>query len=87
MNRKDLLFALGMVVVAGLLLANLLKPSAPYAYEAPQTRVDIPVHISAAGDSAWAIIGNRVYFLSLRSRTELPSGQRSINVIDSRTFE
>jgi hypothetical protein len=43
--------------------------------------------ISGTGDSAWAVVGDKIYYLSLRTRSELPTGQRSINVIDSRVLE
>lgn len=87
MNRKDLLYLAGVVIVGALLLANLLKPTAPHAYDLAQGQAGVPVQISAAGDSAWAIIGNKVYYLSLRSRSELSAGQRSIKVIDSSSLE
>jgi len=38
------------------------------------------VAISAAGESAWAIVGNRIYYVSLKSRGELTN--RTITVID-----
>ncbi len=80
MTRKEIAFTLGMVVLAALLLANLLRPGTPSAYTLPEPHT--PVAISAAGDSAWAIIGNKVYFLSLRTAAELPN--RTVYQIDSK---
>lgn len=76
--RKDLWYVAGFVLLAALLLANMLRPGAPHAFSLPDPSGP-PVSISAAGDSAWAIVGNKVYFLTLRSRGELPS--RTITVI------
>ena len=87
MDRKDTLYLLGLVVVAGLLLANLLRPTAPYAYDLTPGQVPAPVSISAAGDSAWAIIGTNVYYVTLRQRSELPAGRRSITTITSKSLE
>lgn len=87
MKRSELLYLGGVVLVAALLIANLFKPTAPHAYDLQSGGGEMPVQISASGDSAWAIIGTKVYYLSLRSRAELPAGQRSINVIDSRSLE
>ncbi len=69
MTRRDLVYLVGMVLVAALLLANLIRPTQPEAYALPETGP--AVAISAAGDSAWAIVGNRVYFVSLKTRSEL----------------
>ena len=85
MDRKDIFYIVGMVVVAVLLIANLFKPTAPHAAESQKDSA--PVAISAAGDSAWAIVGNKVYYMTLRNRSDMPSGQRSINVIDGRPVE
>jgi hypothetical protein len=76
--RKDLWYLAGFVLVAALLLANLLRPGAPHAFSLPEPPGP-PVSISAAGDSAWAVVGNKVYFVTLRSRAELPS--RTITVV------
>lgn len=85
MERRDVLYIAGMALVSGLLIANLLKPGTPYA--ADSSRDAQPVAISAAGESAWAIVGNKVYYMTMRNRSDLPSGQRSINVIDGRPVE
>jgi hypothetical protein len=84
MGRKDVFYIAGLVIVAVLLLANLFRPGQPEAFTLP----DVPgpeVAISAAGDSAWAIVGNRVYFVSLKTRSELPN--RTINVINSKDLK
>ncbi|GAB4266529.1 MAG: hypothetical protein Kow0092_19490 [Deferrisomatales bacterium] len=80
MSRKDLLYLTGMVVIAALLLANLFRPGQPQAFTLPESSGP-DVAISASGDSAWAIVGNKVYFLSLKSRSQLP--ERIIYVINS----
>lgn len=87
MGRKEMVFVLGVLVVSALLIANLLKPTAPHAYEMTAKEAGQPLAISAAGDSAWAIVGNKVYYLSIRSRSEFPAGQRTINVIDAKAIE
>lgn len=87
MGRREVVFVLGVVVVSALLIANLLKPDTPHAYEMTAKEAGQPLAISASGDSAWAIVGNKVYYLSLRSRSEFPAGQRTINVIDSKAME
>ena len=79
MARKELLYLVGFLVLAGLLLANLFKPEAPRAFDLPETAGPC-VAISAAGDSAWAIVGNKVYFVTLKTRGEIPN--RTISVID-----
>lgn len=79
MKRKDLLYLVSFVVLAALLLANLLRPGQPQAFTLPEG-AGPGVAISAAGDSAWAIVGNKVYFLTLRPRGEVPN--RIINLID-----
>ena len=84
MSRKEWFFAAGMAVLALLLLANLLRPGTPVAYTLPGP-AGPPVAISATGDSAWAIVGNRVYFLSLRSRSELKN--RIIYLIDDQELK
>jgi len=84
MNRKDLFYLAGLVVVSVLLLANLLRPTSPAAFDLPAS-VGAPVAISAAGDSAWAMIGNKVYFLTLKNRSELPN--RMINQIDAQELK
>ena len=87
MDRKDMLYLMGLVVVAGLLLANLFRPAVPYAYDLGPGETAAPVAISAAGDSAWAIIGTKVYYVTLRQRSELPAGRRSITTITSKSLE
>lgn len=84
MNRRDLLYALGLVVIAALLLANLLRPSAPAAFDLPSASSGA-VAISAAGDSAWVLVGNKVYYLSLRTRAEISN--RIINQIDAQELK
>ncbi|MBE0616507.1 MAG: hypothetical protein IH608_01085 [Proteobacteria bacterium] len=79
MNRKDLVYLAGFVVLATLLLGNLFKPDAPQAFTLPEA-VGPAVAISSSGDSAWAIVGNRVYFVSLKNRGEIPN--KTITVID-----
>jgi len=80
MSRRDAFYLLGFVVLAGLLLANLLKPGVPQAFSLPEGGGP-NVAISASGDSAWAIVGNRVYFVTLKPRGEVPN--RTISVIDN----
>lgn len=84
MGKKDMVYLAGTALIAVLLAANLLKPTAPLA-AAPDERV--PVAISAAGDSAWAVVGNRVYYVSLRARNDFPSDNRTIKVIDAKNLE
>jgi hypothetical protein len=84
MNRKDVLYIAGLVLVAALLLANLLRPGQPQAFSLPESPGP-EVAISSAGDSAWAIVGNKVYFVSLKTRSELPD--RIINVIDDQVLK
>jgi hypothetical protein len=84
MNRKDLFYTLSLVVIAALLLANLLRPTAPAAFDLPATAGQ-PVAISAAGDSAWALVGNRVFFVSLRPRGDISN--RIINQIDAQELK
>jgi hypothetical protein len=84
MNRKDMFYTAGLVVVAALLLANLFRPGQPEAFTLPEPPRP-EVAISAAGDSAWAIIDNKVYFVSLKTRSELPD--RIINVINSKELK
>ena len=78
MNRRDVFFAVGMVLIGVLLVASLLRPSSPAAFELPAT--GIPASISAAGDSAWVLMGNKVYYLTLRPRGEVSN--RIISQID-----
>lgn len=87
MTRKDIAYFTGIILIAALLIANLIRPTAPYAYEIPESRSLPPVMISGTGDSAWAVVGDKIYYLSLRARSELPTGQRTINVIDTRVLE
>ena len=87
MNRKDTFFFVIMLTVALLLAANLFRPTAPYAYEAGDAPEAVPVSISASEDSAWIVSGNNVYYVSLKQRSQIPSGQRTINVIDSQALE
>jgi len=49
MSRKDLFYTLGLLVVAALLLANLLRPATLGAYNLPEGSA--PVAIAASGDS------------------------------------
>ncbi len=82
MTRKDLAYFAALVVIGALLFANLLKPTQPQAYTLP----DPPpgpgpsVAISADQDSAWVVVGNTVYYVSLKSRGEVE--KRTINIID-----
>jgi len=84
MLRRDVIYISVLVVVAALLLANLLRPAQPQAFNLPEP-AGRNVSISAAGDSAWVIVGNRVYFLSLKTRGEL--SDRVIRVIDDQQLE
>lgn len=84
MSRRDIIYTVGLVLVAALLLANLFRPGQPQAYDLPEAPGP-DVAISAAGDSAWAIVGNKVYFVSLKTRGELPD--RIINVIDGKELK
>ena len=86
MNKRDVALFTGMLAIGALLLANLLKPEPLQAREGGAAP-ELPVHISAAGDSAWAIVGNRVYYVSMRPKTDFPANMRSINVIDSKNLE
>lgn len=79
MNRKDLFYAVGFFLLACLLLANLFRPEPLNAFNLPENPGQ-PVSISANGDSAWALVGNKVYFLSLKTRSELSN--RIISMID-----
>ncbi len=74
----------GLLLFAGLALGGLLGPAAPRAYELPRPPAP-PVAISAAGDSAWAIVGNRVYYVTLRNRSEVTG--RTIFVIGSKELK
>lgn len=78
MTRTDIAYTAALLVVGGLLLANLLRPTSPAAFDLP-AGPGTPVSISAAGDSAWAIAGNKVYYLTLRPRGEIAN--RSISQI------
>ena len=79
MTRRELVLTSALVVLAALLLANLLRPVAPQAYDlVPQAP---PVAISSSGDAAWALIGNRIYYVSLRQRGEVTN--RTITQIDA----
>ena len=84
MTRKDVFYIVGMVVLAALLLANLLKPGQPQAFDLPDSGGP-DVAISSAGDSAWAIVGNRVYFVSLKTRSELDD--RIIRIIKTKDLK
>ncbi|GAB4249892.1 MULTISPECIES: hypothetical protein [Deferrisoma] len=79
MSRKEFLFGVGLGAVGALLLANLVRPEAPVAYTLPEP-AGPAVSISASGDAAWALVGNRVYYLSLKSRSEVKD--RIIYLID-----
>lgn len=80
MTRANLWFTAALLLVGGLLLVDLLRPASPVAFDLP-AGAGTPVAISASGDSAWAIVGNRVYYLTLRPRGEVPN--RSISQIDA----
>ena len=79
MTRRDLALSVAAAVLAALLLANLLRPVAPQAYDLPPQGP--PVALSSSGDAAWALIGNRIYYVSLRQRGEVTS--RTITQIDA----
>ncbi|MHB8765446.1 MAG: hypothetical protein ACYDA8_14090 [Deferrisomatales bacterium] len=79
MCRRDLVYLAGLTVVAALLLANLLRPGVPEAFTLPDSPAP-PVAIAAAGDSAWAIVGQKVYYVTLKTRGEVQN--RTITVID-----
>lgn len=79
MNRKDFLYAIGFLLLSALLAANLFRPEPLGAFNLPASAGQ-QTAISASGDSAWAIVGNKVYFLSLKNRSELPD--RVIYMID-----
>lgn len=79
MTRREWIYLGGFLALGALLLANLLRPESPQAFTLPEP-AGPPVAIAAAGDSAWAIVGNRVYYVSLKSRGELAN--RTITVID-----
>lgn len=83
MTRKDLLYLTGMVVIAALLLANLLRPGQPQAFDMPSGAPGVA--ISSSGDSAWAMVGSTVYFVSLKTRSELDD--RIIRVIKAKDLE
>lgn len=89
MTRKDAVLFAGLFTVIALLLANLLRPTPLQAFEPTQSGAEgsTPIAISGNGESAWALVGNKVYFISMRNRSELPAGQRNINVIDSKNLE
>ena len=82
MTRKDLFYLSVLVLVGALLFANLLKPSQPQAFTLPEapTGAGPSVAISADQDSAWVVLGNKVYYVSLKSRAEVE--KRTITVID-----
>ncbi len=82
MTRKDLAYFAALVVVGSLLFANLLKPSQPLAFTLPEAPAGAgpSVAISADQDSAWVVVGNKVYYVSLKSRAAVEN--RTITVID-----
>lgn len=80
MTRRDLLLTAGLLTVGALLLANLLRPVGIAAYDLPAP-AGAPVAISSAGDSAWALVGNKVFYLSLRPRGDITN--RTINLVDA----
>ncbi|MDF1552306.1 MAG: hypothetical protein P1P84_04545 [Deferrisomatales bacterium] len=82
MTRKDLAYFAALVVVGALLFANLLKPSQPLAFTLPEAPVGAGPGVAISGDqdSAWVVVGNTVYYVSLKSRGEVE--KRTINVID-----
>jgi hypothetical protein len=82
MTRKELTLSAALVVIGALLFANLLRPSAPRAFTLPEAPGSSGpnVAISADEDSAWVVVGNKVYYVSLRSRGEVEN--RTITVID-----
>lgn len=84
MTRRDLLLTAGLLTVGALLLANLLRPVGLAAYELP-VPTGAPVSISSAGDSAWALVGNKVFYLTLRPRGDVTN--RTINLIDSQDLK
>ena len=86
-RRRDLCYFLGMLLVSALLVANLFKPTAPYAYDVSGGPESVAVDIAATQDSAWVVAGNRVYYISLKERSQIPVKQRTINIIDATTLE
>lgn len=82
MTRKDFAYGAALVVIGALLFANLLRPVEPQAFTLPAAPAapGPGVAISADQDSAWVVVGNKVYYLSLKSRAEVTS--RTISVID-----
>lgn len=85
MNRKDFLYATGFVLISVLLAANLFRPEPLGAFNLPANAGGQQTAISASGDSAWVIIGNKVYFLSLKNRSEL--SDRVIYMIDDQELK
>jgi hypothetical protein len=82
MTRKDLVFFSALIVVGALLFANLFRPSPIQAYTLPDAPENAGpnVAISADKDSAWVVVGNKVYYVSLKSRSAVEN--RTITVID-----
>ncbi len=79
MTRGQSLTFAGFVTLAALLLANLLSPSRPHAFGLPEAGGPA-VAVSAAGDSAWVVVGTKVYYVTLKTRGEITN--RTITVID-----
>ena len=82
MTRKDFAYCTALAVIGALLFANLLRPAQPQAFTLPAAPAapGPSVAISADKDSAWVVVGNKVYYVSLKSRAEVTS--RTITVID-----
>lgn len=79
MTRRESFTFAGFVVLAALLVANLLSPGKPHAFGLPEAGGPA-VAVSAAGDSAWVVVGTKVYYVTLKARGEISS--RTITVID-----
>lgn len=82
MTRKDLFYFGGLIIIGALLFANLLRPTQPQAYTLPDPPPGPGPAVAVAGnsESAWVVIGNKVFFVSRRSRADID--QRVIYVID-----
>ena len=52
MQRKDMLYFAGMVLVAALLAANLFKPTALHAYDLSLDQESVAVDVSSTNDAA-----------------------------------
>lgn len=82
MTRKDYFYFGALVVVGALLFANLIRPVQPQAYVLPDPPKDPGPSVAVSGnaESAWVVVGTKVYFLSRRSRSDID--ERTIFVID-----